>query len=249
MEVTPEPVRESLRNKLLTRHNRSIVIRRAREERGGLMASAPRSDSKSARRAAAAPPGTPVDWPPRCTARFRTVSKSFSSNRTRFRRFTGRAFLSKRQCRHGGARAGPGRHDRHSGTHRHREAHQPRNRRGLEADGLGPSGAGADTSAISFRRAGRLFTICWGLFRELAQHASFPEDEFERERRQLVEELRIERTTPAFLASERLRRVLFGAHPYGTISPTEEQVAYRASNSRSTTSITIAPKRAARDGG
>src|SRR5579864_9081231 len=64
---------------------------------------------------------------------------------------------------------------------------------------------------------------CW-LVSELAQQASFPEDEFERERRQLVEGLRIERTTPGFLASERLRRVLFGTHPYGTISPTEEQV-------------------------
>jgi zinc protease len=64
-----------------------------------------------------------------------------------------------------------------------------------------------------------------GLVSELAQQASFPADEFERERLQLVEGLRIERATPAFLATERLRRVLFGAHPYGTISPTEEQVA------------------------
>jgi len=57
----------------------------------------------------------------------------------------------------------------------------------------------------------------------LAREASFPADEFERERRQLVEGLRIERTTPSFLASERFRRALFGSHPYGTISPTEEQ--------------------------
>ena len=66
------------------------------------------------------------------------------------------------------------------------------------------------------------------LVAELTQQASFPADEFERERRQLVEGLRIERTTPGFLAGERLRRVLFGAHPYGTISPTEAQVeSYR----------------------
>ena len=30
---------------------------------------------------------------------------------------------------------------------------------------------------------------------------------------------------PAFLANERLRRVLFGEHPYAIIAPTEEQVA------------------------
>ena len=38
-------------------------------------------------------------------------------------------------------------------------------------------------------------------------------------------ELRIERTTPGFLANERLRRVLFGSHPYAIIAPTEDQVA------------------------
>ena len=86
------------------------------------------------------------------------------------------------------------------------------------------SGAGADTSVISFAGLVDFSNDLLGLVSELAQQASFPADEFERERRQLVEGLRIERTTPGFLASERLRRVLFGAHPYGTISPTEEQV-------------------------
>src|SRR4029077_14782336 len=86
------------------------------------------------------------------------------------------------------------------------------------------SGAGADTSVISFEGLVDFSNDLLGLVSELAQHASFPEDEFERERRQLIEGLRIERTTPGFLASERLRRVLFGSHPYGTISPTEEQV-------------------------
>ena len=44
----------------------------------------------------------------------------------------------------------------------------------------------------------------------------------------MIEGLRIERTTPSFLANERFRRILFGAHPYAIISPTEAQVkAYR----------------------
>ena len=87
------------------------------------------------------------------------------------------------------------------------------------------SGAGADNSVISFAGLVDFSNELLGLVSELARQASFPEDEFERERRQLVEGLRIERTTPGFLAGERLRRVLFGTHPYGTISPTEEQVA------------------------
>ena len=60
---------------------------------------------------------------------------------------------------------------------------------------------------------------------ELAREASFPAPEFERERRQKLEEVKLERTSPGFLASERLRKVLFGAHPYGQVSASEAQVA------------------------
>jgi predicted Zn-dependent peptidase len=90
------------------------------------------------------------------------------------------------------------------------------------------SGAGADTSAVSFAGLVDFSEQLLRLVAELTQHASFPADEFERERRQLLEGLKIERTTPGFLGSERFRRVLFGSHPYGTISPTEAQAeAYR----------------------
>lgn len=88
--------------------------------------------------------------------------------------------------------------------------------------------AGADWSAISFSGLAEFSEGLLELTADLAQHASFPNEEFERERRQRVEELRIERTTPGFLAAERLRRVLFGAHPYAVFAPTEAQVgAYR----------------------
>jgi zinc protease len=84
--------------------------------------------------------------------------------------------------------------------------------------------AGADTSAIGFNGLTEFSRDLLKLVAELAQQASFPADEFERERRQMIEGLRIARTTPSFLASERMRRVLFGAHPYATIAPTETQV-------------------------
>ncbi|PYU72086.1 MAG: hypothetical protein DMG49_08335, partial [Acidobacteria bacterium] len=60
---------------------------------------------------------------------------------------------------------------------------------------------------------------------ELVREAAFPDAEFERERRQKLEEVKLERTQPGFLASERLRKVLFGVHPYGQVSPSEAQVA------------------------
>ncbi len=64
-----------------------------------------------------------------------------------------------------------------------------------------------------------------GTANELAREAAFPAAEFERERRQKLEEVKLERTQPGFLASERLRKVLFGGHPYGQVSPSEAQVA------------------------
>lgn len=90
--------------------------------------------------------------------------------------------------------------------------------------GLGTS-SGADSSAIAAAGLAEFSSGILELMADLARHASFPEDEFERERRQRLEELRIERTTPGFLASERLRRVLFGAHPYAVVAPSEEQLA------------------------
>jgi zinc protease len=87
------------------------------------------------------------------------------------------------------------------------------------------SGAGADTSAISFSGLSEFAEPLLAFVNELAREAAFPEAEFERERRQKLEEVKLERTQPGFLASERLRKVLFGAHPYGEVSPSEAQVA------------------------
>ena len=83
------------------------------------------------------------------------------------------------------------------------------------------SSAGSDTSAIVFAGLSEFSEQLLSAVNELAREASFPEPEFERERRQNLEEVKLERTSPGFLASERLRKVLFGAHPYGTVSASE----------------------------
>lgn len=85
--------------------------------------------------------------------------------------------------------------------------------------------AGADNSAISVGGLAEFSEGILELMADLARNASFPEEQFERERRQKIEELRVERTTPAFLANERMRRVVFGDHRYAVIAPTENQVA------------------------
>jgi zinc protease len=89
---------------------------------------------------------------------------------------------------------------------------------------LGTS-AGADSSTISVSGLSEFSAGLLDLVGDLARNASFPEEEFERERRQRLEEIKIERTTPGFLANERLRRVIFGKHPYAIIAPTDAQVA------------------------
>src|SRR3974390_2086154 len=94
--------------------------------------------------------------------------------------------------------------------------------RRLGAD-LGVS-AGQDTSAISFAGLSEFAEPLLRLVNELSRDAACPQTEFERERRQKLEEVKLERTSPGFLASERLRKVLFGDHPYARISPTEQQV-------------------------
>jgi len=92
--------------------------------------------------------------------------------------------------------------------------------RGLGAD-LSVS-AGQDTSAISFAGLSEHAEPLLQLVNELARDASFPPPEFDRERRQKLEEVKLERTQPGFLAGERLRRVLFDKHPYALLSPAEE---------------------------
>jgi zinc protease len=86
------------------------------------------------------------------------------------------------------------------------------------------TGAGADTSAIGFSGLSEFARPLMELASEIAREAAFPSEQFEREKRQKLEELKIARTTPDFLANECLRKVLFGAHPYSKIAPTEAQV-------------------------
>jgi zinc protease len=188
------------------------------------MASAPRSETQST--VPALTPARPVIWPPRVHKTLSNGLEVVLVESHTIPKFTGELFF-----RSGNAIAAakaPGLADMtatvaRTGTTKRtsREIEEDLRRMGSDLS----SGAGADTSVISFAGLVDFSNDLLGLVSELAQQASFPADEFEREQRQLVEGLRIERTTPGFLASERLRRVLFGAHPYGTISPTEEQVA------------------------
>ena len=188
------------------------------------MASAPRSEAGSS--IPALSPARPVIWPPRVHKTLSNGLEVVLVESHTVPKFTGELFFRSGNALT--AATAPGLADMTATVAR--TGTRKRTSRAIEEDlrRMGSdlsSGAGADNSVISFAGLVDFSNDLLGLVSELAQQASFPADEFERERRQLIEGLRIERTTPGFLAGERLRRVLFGSHPYGTISPTEQQVA------------------------
>ena len=84
--------------------------------------------------------------------------------------------------------------------------------RGLES--LNIDAAGLSRNAASF-------------FKELAlvlSKPTYPQDEVALWKENKVEELKIQRAKPDFMASERMKAELFGSHPYGRPALTEEQL-------------------------
>ena len=167
-----------------------------------------------------------VTWPKRTRARLANGLEIVLAESHTIPKFHGELFL-----RSGNAAAvhrGPGLAEMtatvvRTGTARRASRQIEEDLRRLGADLS--SHAGADNSAIGFAGLSELAEPLLRLVNELAREAAFPEPEFERERRQKLEEVKLDRTQPGFLASERLRKVLFGAHPYAQVAPTEQQVA------------------------
>ncbi|MBI4371516.1 MAG: insulinase family protein [Elusimicrobia bacterium] len=69
----------------------------------------------------------------------------------------------------------------------------------------------------------RFAEFCAQLGRVLAS-AAYPDDETALWRENAVQELAVRRSQPSFLADERLRAELFGAHPYGRGAPDEAAI-------------------------
>lgn len=57
------------------------------------------------------------------------------------------------------------------------------------------------------------------LLAEVVFRPSFPEEELDLYRRNTIENLKFQRSQPNFLANEQTSRILYGDHPYATISP------------------------------
>ena len=167
-----------------------------------------------------------VEWPKRTRARLANGMEVILAEQHSIPKFTGRLFLrsgnadvAKRATGLAEITATVVR----TGTRGRSSRKIEEDLRGLGAD-LSTS-AGSDTTAIAFDGLTEFTEPLLTLVGELAREAAFPEGEFERERRQMLEGVRLQRTEPDFLAGERLRKVLFGGHPYAQVAPSEEQVA------------------------
>lgn len=62
------------------------------------------------------------------------------------------------------------------------------------------------------------------LLAEVTLRPNFPENELDLYRRNTVEHLKFQRSQPGFLAGEQTARLLYGGHPYSTVSPKASDV-------------------------
>jgi zinc protease len=62
------------------------------------------------------------------------------------------------------------------------------------------------------------------LLADVVLQPSFPEDELELTKQNALQNLIAQRGQPAFLANERMARVIYGAHPYAVVSSTPESI-------------------------
>jgi len=81
--------------------------------------------------------------------------------------------------------------------------------------------AGMDSATVSGDVLSENFQSYFGLFARVALGPSYPDSELEIYRANALQKLKISKSEPSFLASERLNALLFGDHPYARISPTE----------------------------
>lgn len=86
------------------------------------------------------------------------------------------------------------------------------------------AGANADYTTVSASALSMYSKEILDLLADITLRPNFPEKELELNKQNLKQGLIAQRAQPSFLANERLSRIIFGQHPYGTISPTPESV-------------------------
>jgi zinc protease len=94
-----------------------------------------------------------------------------------------------------------------------------------EADRYGGSigvSANTETATLSARCLSAYLEPMTRLIADVLLHPTFPPDEVAIDRANTLQRLRLQRSQPGFLAEERFRVALFGAHPYARLAPDED---------------------------
>jgi Predicted Zn-dependent peptidases len=117
-----------------------------------------------------------------------------------------------------------------------------------EADRYGGSvgvSANTETATLSARCLSAYLEPMARLIADVLLHPTFPPDEVAIDRANTLQRLRLQRSQPGFLAEERFRVALFGAHPYARLAPDEDALQRWGTDElqRSTRRATAPPKR------
>ena len=90
----------------------------------------------------------------------------------------------------------------------------------IERLGAGISASASDDFTIVAASALSLYSSeILHLLAEVILRPTFPEEELDLYRRNTVEHLKFQRSQPGFLAGEQAARLIYGKHPYATVSP------------------------------
>jgi zinc protease len=96
-----------------------------------------------------------------------------------------------------------------------------------EIERLGASisaGAGEDTTTVAASALSMYSSDVLRLMADMVLNPAFPENELALYKKNTVENLKYQRSQPAFLADEQVSKILYGTHPYGIASPSAADV-------------------------
>jgi zinc protease len=87
------------------------------------------------------------------------------------------------------------------------------------------AGASSDNTTVAASALSQFNDEILELMADITLRPSFPADELELTKQNALQNLIAQRGQPAFLANERLARVIYGEHPYSVVSATPESIA------------------------
>ena len=87
------------------------------------------------------------------------------------------------------------------------------------------AGAGSESITLTTGVLATKAEAALAVLADVARNATFPDSEVDLAKKNAADHLQVEEADPSFLAERALARVLFGQHPYGVMSLTQDSIA------------------------